>query len=190
MKKTFLFCTKPLFYLSELPPVVLLILCIFQNNHADGVLKLYPLIVVLSLFIIFVFVYFFRGILISNEEIRSVGLFSSRDNAIIDKGKTLTAIIRRDRYVKIELSEKTANSSFSWDKEKQLPLIDVNLYRDKAIGGKRAADKILKYFGVSREDRALLLGNDEFEKTYENFNLTGRTVDKNRRISIEFTETI
>ena len=190
MKKTFLFCTKPLFYLSEIPPVALLILCICQNSQAEGVLKLYPLIAVLCLFIVFIFLYFFRGISISNEEIQSVGLFSSRDRAIIDKGKTLTATIRPDKYVRIELSEKTANSSFSWDKEKQLPLTDINLYRDKAIGGKRAADKILRYFDVSREDRALLLSDEDFEKSYENFNLIGRTIDKNRRISIEFTQTI
>ena len=49
MKKTFLFCTKPLFFLTEIPPVFLLIIAILQNSQADGILKLYPLIAVLSI---------------------------------------------------------------------------------------------------------------------------------------------
>lgn len=190
MKKTFLFCTKPWFFLTEIPPVFLLIIAILQNSQADGALKLYPLIAVLSLVIIFIFLYFFRMISISNEEIQTIGIFSSRENAIIDKGKTLTAIIKDNGYVKIELSEKTANSSFSWNKDNNQPLTDMNLYRERVVGGKRSVIKLLKYFSVSKEDQRLVLGNEEFSKVYESFNLIGFTENDHRHIKIEFTQTI
>ena len=190
MKKTFLFCTKPLFFLTEIPPVFLLIIAILQNSQADGILKLYPLIAVLSIAIIVIFLYFFRLISISNEEIQSVGIFSSRDHAIIDKDKTLTAIIKNNGYIKIELSEKTANSSFSWNKDNNQPLTDVNLYRERAVGGRGAVLKILKHFGVEKEDRKLIFENTEFSKSYESFNLIGFFENDERNIKIEFTQTI
>ncbi len=190
MKKTFLFCTKPIFFLTEIPPLVLLIIAISQNNQADGFLKLYPLIAVLCICITMIFLYYFRLISISFEEIQTVGVFSSRDHAIIDKGKTLTAIIKPNGYVKIELSEKVANSSFSWSRDNELPLTDMNLYRERAIGGKGAVVRILKYFSVSREDQNNVFTEKKFEKVYENFILTSSLEDGERHISIEFTQTV
>ncbi len=190
MKKTFLFCTKPIFFLTEIPPLVLLIIAISQNNQADGFLKLYPLIAVLCICITMIFLYYFRLISISFEEIQTVGVFSSRDHAIIDKGKTLTAVIKPNRHIKIELSEKVANSSFSWNQDNNLPLTDMNLYRERAVGGKGAVVRLLRYFSVSREDQNSVFTEEKFEKAYENFILTSGIEDGERRISIEFTQTI
>ena len=190
MKKTFLFCTRLRFYLTEIPPVALLIIAIAQNSNADGFFKLYPLIAVLSLGIIMIFLYFFRLIFISNEEIESVGIFSSRDHAIIDSGKTLTTIIKSDGQIKVELSEKCANSSFSWNKDNDSPLSDINIYRERAVGGKRAVKRILKYFSVPQDDYLSILNDEKFEKAYENFNIKAFDENKERYINIEFTKTI
>lgn len=190
MKKTFLFCTKPVFFLTELPPVILLIIAISQNNQADGFFKLYPLIAVLCLCITLIFLYYFRMILVSFEEIQSVGVFSSREHAIIDEGKTLMITLLPKGFVKLELNEKTANSSFSWSKDKDSTLTDMNIFRERAIGGKGAVRRLLKYFTVPSSDHDMILSDENFQKSYENFNVESGISDEKRYISIEFTKTI
>ena len=190
MKKTFLFCTRPIFFLTELAPVTVLILAICYNGNVEGIFKLYPLIAVMCICITLIFLYFFRLISISTEEIQTIGLFSSKDYALIDKDKTLTLIIKKNGTIKVELSEKTANSSFSWNKDNSLPLTDMNIYRDRAIGGTAAATRVLKYFSVPKDDYNGIFLNEIFEKEYENFNLNCFSENEQRHIKIEFTQTI
>ena len=190
MKKTFLFCTRPIFFLTELAPVALLILAICYNSKSAGFFKLYPLIAVLCIGIILIFLYFFRLISISTEEIQTIGLFSSKDHALIDKGKTLTFIIKKNGAIKVELSEKTSNSSFSWNQDASLPLVDMNLYRERAIGKKVAVTRVLKYFSVPKDDYSEIFFNESFRKEYENYNLICYNESDERHIKIEFTQTI
>jgi hypothetical protein len=44
-RKLYLFCTKPVMYLTELPMIILLAIAIAFNDTAGGLLKLYPLII-------------------------------------------------------------------------------------------------------------------------------------------------
>ena len=89
MKNVYLFCTRIAVYLTELPVLILLWTAMRYNDRSEEIFKLYPLIVILSLAVIFILVYFFRLISVSRDEIRYLGIFSSRDSALITEGKTL-----------------------------------------------------------------------------------------------------
>ena len=89
MKNTFLFCSRLRVYWCEIPIVGILLLCIKYNDYSEGLYKLYLLMAFSALASIFILIYFFRAIKLSFEEIRYIGLFSSRDSAIITEGKTI-----------------------------------------------------------------------------------------------------
>ena len=95
MKSVFLFRTKFRMYWVLLPLLALLLASIYYNRFADNLLKLYPIITVTICGMIFILIYFFRGIKISYDEIRDVGLFSGHDSAIINEGKTLIFKIKK-----------------------------------------------------------------------------------------------
>ena len=67
MKKITLFGTGWLMYLTELPLIALLLICINYNSGVETVFKLYPLIFALTGGIIFIFIYLYRTIDISYD---------------------------------------------------------------------------------------------------------------------------
>ena len=103
MKKLYTFCSKIAVYWIEIPLAILLTLAIIFNSGATNLLKLYPLIVLCSLAIVFVFIFFFRLIELGWDEIRYVGLFSSRDRAVITEGKRLELTLERGGAIKTYL---------------------------------------------------------------------------------------
>ena len=188
MKKVSLFCTKIWFYLSEIPPIVLMIFAIIYNTD-DGI-GLYPLIVFSASVAILIFIYFFRMIVISHEEIRSVGLFSSRDSAVIEKDTKLRITMEGGGNLHVALLGKRKMPDFSWAKIEDYQSCDVNIYREKAVGGKSSVTRILKYFGVSSADIDSVLQSDSFTKDYEYFVISSMKQENLKQITLSFTKTI
>ncbi|MBQ8689394.1 MAG: hypothetical protein IJ515_03415 [Clostridia bacterium] len=198
MKKKYLFCTNAWFYLSELPLAFLLVVACRFNSTVDTLMGLIPLIVVLSAAMIFIFLYFFRMVVISYEEIKMLGLFSSRDKAIINKDKTLILTIRPGADLKIELFGNNGTPSLL-SGLKDDPPMDIYLFRGKVIGRKRAAKSILRFFKMSEEDIVAAVGDFVMDKSdtpnvffrdCELFTVTSEKIDDNREIRIKFKETI
>lgn len=190
-KFTVLFCTKARMFLSEVPVIFMLCLAIFLNDKADSLVKLYPLIVVLSLFAIFIFIYFFRLIIITEEGVRTVGVFSSRDSAILNEGKTL--ILTKKTHGRLSVAvfgNDGTPPALDWAQNEEHELFDIFLYRERAIGGNGAIRRVLTYFGVSKEEADDALSLDVYEKEFEAFNLSAEKKEDIREIKIKFTKTL
>ena len=189
MKKTFLFCTKIWFYLSEIPPLVLMIFAIIYNKNAEGGVGLYPLILFSAAAAIMIFIYFYRLIIISNEEIRSAGLFSSRESAVIEKDTKLRITMEQGKALRIELLGKAKTPDFTWMKNDDYIGKDISIYREKAIGGKKAVTRVLGYFGVTSNDINEAYSNS-FSKEYDYFTFSSLHEEKTVQITLSFTKTI
>ncbi|MBE6533283.1 MAG: hypothetical protein E7676_07335 [Ruminococcaceae bacterium] len=189
MKKTFLFCTKIWFYLTELAPTVLLLIAINYNDDMDGGFRLYPLIAFSVACIIFIFLYFFRMVIISKEEIRTAGLFSSRDSAVVEKDTTLKITLGAHRRIDVELFGKRKAPDFTWSKQ-DITDEQIRLFHEKAVGGEIAVKRILTYFGVSIADVKSLLSSNTHECSYNYFNAEAKAYENKRVISLHFTKTV
>ena len=162
MKSNFLFCTRLRFYWVELPLILLMTLAIHYNKHSTALLKLYPLLVFCGAAMIFVIVFFFRLIQISYDEIKYVGLFSSRDKALINEGKTLIFRIEKRNKLQVTLfGNDGVTAELDWLKNSGEAPRDTDLFRGKAIGGRRAVKQVLYAFGVETEAVEKLLYTDE-----------------------------
>ncbi len=190
IKKTYLFCTKLRMFLSEIPLSVLLTLSIIYNNEVDGLLKLWPLIIALSCFMIFIFIYFFRLISISTEEIRAHGLFSSKESRTIEKDKTIVLTVRSKNRLRVELFGKDSKPMFDWIKEEDAEPEFVNLFSEKAVGGIGSVKKVLAYFGVDAKDCDRIFASEPFEKEYSLVKITTDTVNEEKKISIKLLQTV
>ncbi len=191
MKKITLFGTGWLMYLTELPLIALLLICINYNSGVETVFKLYPLIFALTGGIIFIFIYLYRTIDISYDMIRAGGRFSSREKAIITKGKTLLITMYTRGKLKIELfgyDEKPPMLDWAIDEDYQN--IEVNLFRDRAVGGAASVRRVLKFFDVPDEDIEALLEADNFAKSYKSIELSSERKNEIKEIRINFTETL
>ena len=189
MKKTYIFCTKWWLFLTEIPPAIILGLAIFYNNVVETPQKLYPLIAFCCLVIIFIFLYFFRLVSISAEEIRTIGLFSSKDSAVVEKDKILVFTLMPRNKMRVELDGKSNAPGFSWIKG-DYEECDINLYREKAVGGKIAVARALKAFGISADEYAKIFSDREYKKDFENITISSYIDNKNRVVKIKFLNTI
>ncbi len=188
----FLFGTKIRFFWVLIPFFGVLSLAVSMNRYADNLLKLYPLIIFLGGCIIFTFVYFFRAVGIGFDEVRTVGLFSSRERVMINEGKTLVLTLLPKRRILVELfGNDGVLAELDWLKTDDSGTIqDINLLRAKAIGGKGSLVKILKFYGLSAEDADALL--DDGTK-YEDELVTVTTSEneaQNKQVHIKFLKTI
>ena len=190
MKKTYLFCTKIGWFITLIPPIALLIISIIYNERAAGLLKLYPLIVCSALAIAVIFSYFFRYITISTEEIRMNGLFSSRDSAILNEKKSLILTLLPRNRICVTLFGNSGLPAFNWAQGEDYTPIDIDLFREKAIGSERTVKRVLHYFEVSDEDCDALLVSDSFEKEYDAFILKKESLDGKKIVTVYFTKTI
>lgn len=189
MKGALLSSTSPLMYATEIPVVALLSIVIKHNGSSEGPVKLYPLMIALIGAFIFIFIYLFRFISVSGEEIRSIGPFSTRDRALIDEGKTLTFTLRPHGKIRVELFGYDDTPAFSWVKTDEQEKKMINLYRDRAVGGGRAVKRVLSYFDIPQSDIDTAL-SDDFSKEYENYKLASYLKDGQRVISLTFFETL
>lgn len=190
MKKTFLFCTKFTLYLIELPLILLLTLAIIFNNSVESPLGLIPLIVALAIFIVFVFVYFFRLVIISGEEIRVVGVYSSKDRATINEGKTIVLTMKRHGRILCELYGVDDAPSLDWVSKEDFEDLEINLFRAKAVGTMLAVKRVLRYFEVSTDDFDELLSFDGREKVYENVSVHTEVINEFRTVKIKLLKTL
>lgn len=191
MKGVFLFCTKLTVYLIELPLMLLLWVVLQYNHFSEELLKFYPLIVALCLFMLFVLVYFFRAITVSNEEIRYHGLFSSRDRALISKDKTLILTMRPLKRLDLELWGNDGTPAFDWQTpEEAAEGEDLRQFSGRAIGGKGTAKKILKYFDMPEELLEEAVTNEGFSYEDEFITVTNKVRNECFDVIIKFNKTI
>ena len=190
-KRLSLFCTEWYMYLCEIPVLYVIYLCIKHNEDVDIPVKLYPLIIALVACAIFMFIYLYRIIEISYTEIKAVGPYSSKEKALINEGKTLTLTMLSRNRVKLELSGVDEQlPALDWAKNEDYTSIEVNLFRDRTVGGKSTVRRTLKFFDVPSEDINSLLIEEKFEKSYELFDLSAKHLEDVRTIKIKFTKTV
>ncbi len=190
MKSVFLFSTRLRVFLIELPPILLLIPSIFFNRHVDTLMKLYPLIISMSLLIIFIAIYFFRGMIINNEEVRCIGLFSSKEQAAIKKGRHLLITIIKKGRLRIELyGENTdGDSNYAWLKNEKPS--EINLFRCKVNGRLGTVHRILRYFEAESDTADSLLNKDSYTEELENVIVSSYIREEGKTFKIFFKETI
>ena len=191
MKKVVIFCAKLRMYLSEIPLIIIFAASIYLNGTMENLVKLYPLIIVSGAGIIMTFLFLFRICVISVEEIKSMGLFSSHDSAIINKDKTLILTLHKHRKLKIALFGNDGTApELDWLKGDDYVPMDIYLYRESAVGGKGTVRRVLKYFDVPSNDIDELLSVNGGSKDYENITVTGERREDVFEVRIKFRETI
>lgn len=188
MNGVILFKMRPWVFLTELPLMVLLVVCWRLNDKVDTLMKLYPLIIALMALIIFLAFYFFRLVEVSWEEIHDIGLFTRRDDAIISEGVALSLLITKGGLIKLTLLGKSGAAAFDWVKPTDKPH-ELAMYRGNVYGGERAASKLLRYFGAEA-DVEPILGKGSFAREYKYSKITATSTDEGREIRIDITETL
>ena len=190
MKKIFLFSTKLTYYWVLLPLIALFVLCLAFNDQIDHYMKLYPLMIVSLVGIALALVYYFRGILISYAEIKQIGRFSSRDVAMINKGKTLILYKENHSRVKVILfGNDGVKPELSWLKSTQDAPKDISLFRSHTFGGNRTIKRVMRYFGVAEADFERFFEGD-FEKQYTNVTVSSALDGEVRKIYIKMDKTV
>ena len=190
MKNIFLFSTRLRVFLIELPPILLLIPSIIYNGSVKTLMKLYPLIIMLSALIVFIAIYFFRAIIINNEELRTIGLFSTREKAIIKENRSLVVTKLSRRRIRIELFGQNDDGQGTYEWLKNEEPVEINLFRVKANGTSKTVAKILRYFEADSETVNALLLNDNFLFDTEKVSFTSSIVKEAKTVKILFKETI
>lgn len=163
MKKIFLFSTRLRVYWVLLPIAALFTACVFYNQYSKTLFKFYPLMALLIGATVFIIVYFFQGIRLGYDEIRSIGLFSSRDSAVITEGKNL--ILREIKHGKLELvlfGNDGVLPELDWMKSSGDAPRDISLFRGITYGGKRSFSRIAKFFGLSDGELSKLYSGEGF----------------------------
>lgn len=189
MKSVILFGTKPLMYLCEVPVLFLLGVSIYFNDKVDGAVGLYPLILACIAGAVFMFLFLFRGILISTEEVRSFGPYSSKDTAIINKDKLLVLTPRAKGKLRVELFGSNDVPVFDWiDKDDERR--EINLYRDTTVGGSNSVGRVLRFFGVTEDRWSVIRDAESYTEEYDFFILTKETTENGVRYLLKFTETV
>ena len=190
MKSIYFFSTKPRVYLTELPLIALLVLAIVYNKHSTGLLKFYPLMVLLVLGMAFIFIYFLRFVRINTDEARVIGLFSSKDRVALKKDRRLVLTLKKGRRLRVEVFSTGEAPLLDWVNPEEYSDEELNVFRAKAVGGEGSAKRMLKYFDIPTEDFEKILKSESFEKEYEAISLSAMNTKECRRISLKFTETI
>ena len=191
MKFKLLFCSKIWVYLTEVPVIILLLITRSFNDSSENLLKLYPLQIFLLLAMLFIFVYFFRIITVSYDEIRYHGLFSSRDSAAINKDKTLILTLKKGGRLTVELFGNDGEPpALDWLKDADYTPVDIYLFRGKAIGGKGRVKSLLKFYGVDTDGIENSLALDSFDGDYELVALHAEKREDVREFRITMKETV
>ncbi len=163
----FLFGTKLRFFWVVIPMAALLAVAIVYNGKSEGLLKFYPLIIFLAGAIVFSFIYFFRLVGLGFDEVRTAGLFSSRERVMINEGKELIVTLLPKRKLQFEIfGNDGVLAELDWlSLDEDGKIRDINLFRAKSIGGKRAVRSILKFYGVPSKEgaEAIIKGDAGYE---------------------------
>lgn len=191
MKKLVLLSTHPLMLLTTLPIAVVLALSIYFNSYFESFIKLYPLIVVSALAIVFILLYLIRVVVISYDEVKIVGLFSSKDRAIINKDKTLIISQRRGRRLKVILfGNDGTRPALDWAQGDDFVPVDINLFKEIGYGGLGTIRRILRYFEVDENSVERLVSEERCEVCLDNLKISKTTVDGKFEYRILFLKTL
>ena len=190
MKSIYLFCTKPWVYLTELPVIVMFAIALNYNDASTDIFKFYPLLIFLALAIVFIAVYFFRLISISTDEIRALGLFSSKDRAFISKGRTLVIAVRPHGILRFELYGGMGSEPvFDWMSVEDSKHREVCYFRGKSLGGKKTVVNILKFFELTDEEAMAAL-TDGHSSDHKIVSVASAQKNEVFEVRIRFNETI
>ena len=144
----------------------------------------------LALGMLFILVYFIKVISLSNDEIRAIAPFLSRDKAIINKDKTLIIKSISKTRILIELYGNEPAPVFDWLKsDKSYVPPDINLFREKALGGKGSAKRILKFFGLTDADAKMAVSS-ECKIVTDKIEVTSTLANGSFEVKIKFLVTI
>lgn len=184
MKKIFLFSTRLRVFLTEIPLLVLLgiVISVHDSEFAPPFVKFYPLEILIGAVCILIVVYFFRAVLISKEEIRQIGRFSSRDRATIEEGKTLVLTLAEKKHLTVELYE-------SDESKPALPFASeyagrINLFREKTRGNIKTVRRILTFFGLDAIEAALV--TEELPKKEISFETVAVRAEEKHDVTVFF----
>ena len=173
-----------------LPLAFLLVVSIRMNPEVDTPGRLYPLMIFSAAAIIFTFVFYFRPVILSRDEIKSIGPFSSRDKAVINKGKTLILTERDRGMLSIDLyGNDGTNADLDWLKGEDTAH-DTYLFKSKVLGGISTMKSILLFFGSDERSADDILAADSKEIELYGMIVTATTADEKKEIRIKFTETL
>ena len=180
MKKIFLFSTRLRVFLTEIPLLVLLGIVISVHDSAPSIVKFYPLEILIGAVCFLIAVYFFRAVLISEDEIRQLGRFSSRDRATIEEGKTLVLTLAAKKLLTVELYEND-------ESKPTLPFASeyagrINLFREKTRGNKKTVRRILVFFGLDATEADLVI--EELPKQEISFETVAVRAEKKHDVLI------
>ena len=190
-KHIILSSTKLSMYLTELPLVVLLILTIRYNPHVTTPGKLYPLIVTLIIGMLFIYIYLFRLVMISTDEVRSIGRFSSRDSATLNEGKTLILTLLPRRKMRVEVFGNDGTPpALDWAQNEDYEIADIFLYRERAVGTRHTVARILEYFEVPKGDAQRAPIEDGFFAEYDFLTVSTEIRNELTEVKIRFTKTV
>ena len=192
MKPIYIFAARLRALWVLLPMAVVLSQSIRFNDHADGAVKLYPLIICTVGAIIFTFIYYFRFIAISYSEIKYIGRFTTRDSATVNAGKTLVIEMLEKKRISIRLYGKEGyNPEIKWLTNEDGECEDICVFRGRAYGNKNVAIRILNHFGIKdSEDIDAIFAEEDFTKTYENVTVSTVTENEHKNIRIKFDKTV
>ena len=174
----------------EIPLVLLLIWILNDNNKVEGVLKLYPLLIMTIAAMAFVIVFFARFVKISYAEIRAVGPFSSKDSVIINAGKVIKLVKQPLGKVQLSVIGHDVACGLEWMKPEDR-IRDITLFKAAVYGGDLAIRYILSYYGASQADLGEIIKSEEFSRKYDFITVTVG-VDENgaREYTVKIDETI
>ena len=166
MKKTYIYATPIWLYLTELPIIFVLTLALIHNPSAVGMAKLYPLISLCVLALVFMNLYLFRMVRISMAEVRDIGRFSPRDNGKLAAGSSIRIIPTRHGRVKIQVYGDAGLPELDWMRDQTTDPGVICMYRGRAEGGSRAVKKAMRYFHIPDTDIDEMLATEGFHREY------------------------
>lgn len=194
MKKVFIFGTRFRMFLCELPLILFFVASIIFNDSTDkdiAPIGLYPLIIALGIGMVFMFVYLFRFIIVCGEYVRSFGIFSSRDRAMINKDKSLVLTLRPKHKIKVELFGKDEAPGLDWVKnDTKTDRSFVNLYRDIAVGGVGTIKRILSAFDVPKDAIAEIISSESCEREFSLVSVSKSKTELGDTYTVKFLKTI
>ena len=186
MKGTFIFSSRLRVYLTELPLIILLATAIHFHDASDSLMKFYPIEIAAAAGIMFIAVYFFRGVFLTTDEVRAIGLFSSRDHALIEKDMTLKIELKSRRRLTISLWGNDGTPAFEWQTVEEAKAVgDVRLFSERAIGGRKAAKRILALYTLPKDLLDKAVSVDGFE--YSDESIAVRSAAENEVFSVYLT---
>ena len=186
----FFLSTRLKVFLTEIPPILLFAMAIIYNDSVNSPFKLYPLMVILCALILFIPVYFLRGVFINYEEVRCVGFFSSKEKAIIKEDRTLVLTLLPKRKVRIELFSKNndGEASFAWLTKEEA--VWVNVFRARVNGKEGVIKKALRYFEIDEEVITATLEKDNFSVELERVKVMTDIENESKKVTVYFKETL